>query len=67
MSPRYLLARLVPTMLIALGVSGIWKDDGGVRGVISGIGYFSFVALLLAVIVTLAVAGVRRVRRPAES
>jgi hypothetical protein len=66
MSPRYLLPRVVPTILILFGISGIWDDNGGVLGVISGIGYFGSVALALATVVALAVAGVRHVRRPAE-
>jgi hypothetical protein len=66
MSTRHLLVRIVPTMLILFGISGIWDSHGGVLGVISGIGYFSSVALALVTIVLLAMAGVRRARRPAE-
>jgi hypothetical protein len=65
MSTRYLIARLVPTMLILFGISGIWKDDDGVLGVISGIGWFGSCALALAVIAVLVRAAVRKVR-PAQ-
>jgi hypothetical protein len=66
MSTRYLLVRLVPTMLILFGISGIWEDNSGVLGVISGIGYFGSVALFLAMIVILATAGARRLRHSAQ-
>jgi hypothetical protein len=66
MSPRYLLPRLVPAMLILFGISGIWGDDGGVTGAISGVGYFSSVAVALAIVVVLASAGVRRIRHSAQ-
>jgi hypothetical protein len=67
MSPRYLLPRLVPAMLILFGIGGIWADDGGLTGAISGIGYYGSVAVALAIVVVLATAAVRRMRRPTEA
>jgi hypothetical protein len=67
MNTRYWLIRLVPAALVLFAGSGVLKDDdSGVLGVLSYICWFGFMALTLAVIVLLAVAGVRRaLGRPA--
>jgi len=63
MSNRIRLKYLVPVMLVLFGGSYLTRNDNhGFWGVISAMTWFGFLLALLAVIVLLAVAGVRRFR-----